>query len=177
MDKQKQIEEIQKILEYCCNDYDEKGRHIRNKCNSWDCEYYDETNGVCASYSLKEAIELYNAGYRKITENAVVLTEGEYSDLISDEVKTIERDIAEYWATEEVATVAKELHKYGYRKLDDHSILVLRKAKCLEEKTRKETAERFAERLKAEAVADDGVYYLTDYDIDKICKEFTGGTE
>jgi dephospho-CoA kinase len=74
----KQIEEIQKILECCCNEYDEKGRHIRNKCNSYDCEYYDERNGVCASYSLKEARALYNAGYRKIPEGAVVLTKEEY---------------------------------------------------------------------------------------------------
>ena len=81
MDKQKQIEEIQKLLEYCCNEYDEKGRHIRNKCNSWDCEYYDETNGVCASYGLKEAKALYDASYRKIPENAVVLTREEYNEL------------------------------------------------------------------------------------------------
>lgn len=72
------IEEIQKILEYCCNEYDEKGRHIRNKCNSLDCEYYDETNGVCCSFGLKEARALYEAGYRKIPENAVVMTREEY---------------------------------------------------------------------------------------------------
>lgn len=123
------------------------------------------------------AEQLYNAGYRKIPEGAVVITEGEYCELLSDEVEAIKRDIAEYWATQDVDIVAKELHKDGYRKLDDHAILVLRKAKCLEEKTRKETAEKFAERVKM------AFYYEFDElipsimadKIDEICKEISEG--
>jgi hypothetical protein len=125
---------------------------------------------------------LIERGWTKIHESAVVLTEGEYKDLISDEVKTIERDIAEYWVTQDVESVAKELHKDGYRKLDDHAIFVLRKAKCLEYKIRKETAEKFAERLKKRLK----VYLNEDLDflmkwcecnitIDEICKEITEG--
>lgn len=73
-DKEKQIEEIQKIMEYCCNVYDDKGRHIRNKCNTFDCEYYCDTNDVCCSFSKKEATALYNAGYRKLPKDSVVVS-------------------------------------------------------------------------------------------------------
>ena len=157
MDKQKQIEEKRKHFV----EVNEMAKEID--------KYYPNakiTNSHLVEY-------LYNAGYRKIPENAVVLTETEYNDLLSDEVKTIERDIAEYWATEEVATVAKELHKEGYRKIDDHAILVLRKAKCLEQKIRKETAEKFAERLK-DALFDLG-NVVTEKDIDEIAEEITEG--
>ena len=140
MDKQ-MIEEMAKLVQGdMCGDV---------PCE--ECNYHGKMKILpryCGVYLIAE--KLYNAGYCKIPEGAVVLTETEYNDLLSDEVKTIERDIAEYWATEEVATVAKELHKEGYRKIDDHAILVLRKAKCLEQKIRKETAEKFAERLKTE---------------------------
>jgi molybdopterin synthase catalytic subunit len=129
--------------------------------------------------TLAEA--LYNAGYRKIDEDVVVLTEGEYSDMLSAEVETIERDIAEYWANEDAESVAKELHKDGYRKLDEHAILVLRKAKGLEEKVRKETAEKFAERLKERLdISVDGystseVISEIEDKIDEIVKEITEG--
>jgi hypothetical protein len=38
---------------------------------------------------------------------------------------------------------SKILYNAGYRKLDDHAIMVLRKAKGMEDKIRKETAEKF----------------------------------
>jgi hypothetical protein len=137
-----------------------------------------------ASLIAEELIKYYQP---KIPEGAVVLTEGEYSDMLSAEVETIERDIAEYWANEDAESVAKELHKDGYRKLDDHAILVLRKAKGLEEKVRKETAEKFAEkaRLKTIVVVKplNGVIQIGSdteeaiflSDIDKIAKEITEG--
>ena len=65
------------------------------------------------------------------------------------------------------------MHKEGYRKIDDHAILVLRKAKCLEQKIRKETAEKFAERLK-DALFDLG-NVVTEKDIDEIAEEITEG--
>jgi hypothetical protein len=120
---------------------------------------------------------LIERGWTKIHESAVVLTEGEYKDLISDEVKTIERDIAEYWVTQDVESVAKELHKDGYRKLDDHAIFVLRKAKCLEYKIRKETADKFAERVKMAFYYefDELIPSIMSDKIDEIAKEITGG--
>lgn len=163
MDKQKQIEEIENVI--CSETYGEYCKCCNLKGYCTECE--------------RVATALYNAGYRKISEGEVVLTEGEYSDMLSAEVETIERDIAEYWANEDAESVAKELHKDGYRKLDDHAILVLRKAKGLEEKVRKETAEKYAERLKEMA------YQSTDWShgehpmvvevdyIDEICEELT----
>lgn len=55
--KDKQIEEMAEIIRVNCGE-----------CNT--CKYLDELH--CAD--LLSAEELYNAGYRKITENAVVLT-------------------------------------------------------------------------------------------------------
>lgn len=89
------------------------------------------------------AEDLIKLNYRKIPEGSVVLSNEEYSDIIEDEVKTLKRDIAEYWACSDIDVVAQELHKDGYRKLDDHAIITLRKAKGLEERTRKETAEKW----------------------------------
>jgi hemoglobin-like flavoprotein len=129
-----------------------------------------------ASLIAEELIKYYQP---KIPEGGVVLTEGEYSDMLSAEVETIERDIAEYWANEDVESVAKELHKDGYRKLDDHAILVLRKAKGLEEKVRKETAEKYhAEMVKAiESVPNATKEFVEAWKAknDEIAKEITEG--
>lgn len=95
--------------------------------------------------AIAEALYLLN--YRKIPEGSVVLSEGEYSDIIEDEVKTLKRDIAEYWACSDIDVVAQEFHKDGYRKLDDHAIITLRKAKGLEEKIRKETTKEILTEL------------------------------
>lgn len=83
----KQIKEIAKVLDECCNFYDRNGVHLGNKCNSYDCEYWCDTNGLCCSYNKKEATALYNAGYRKIPENAVVFipTEEKHAILSQEE--------------------------------------------------------------------------------------------
>ena len=70
-----EIKEIAKILNECCNYYDEQGRHLGNKCSY--CEHWCKTNHTCCSYNIKEAEELYNAGYRKIPEGSVVLNRNE----------------------------------------------------------------------------------------------------
>ena len=61
-----QIIEMTKIMNETCNIYDEQGNHIRNKCGECDCWSHD--NHCCCSYNTKEAIALYNAGYRKQIE-------------------------------------------------------------------------------------------------------------
>jgi hypothetical protein len=133
---------------------------------------------VMTNDSFSDCLEiakfLNDLGYRKLPENAVVLTYGEYSDLLSDEVEMMERDIAEYWATEDVATVAKELYKDGYRKLDDYAIMVLRKARGIEERIRKQTATEILKELKAKQVIcspeeDNFVYML---DIKELAKQY-----
>jgi hypothetical protein len=63
MTDEKQIEEMAKIV----------GWH----CNEKSMDYCDEVD--CCDECL--ARDLYNAGYRKIPENAVVLTREEYEKL------------------------------------------------------------------------------------------------
>ena len=62
----REIEEMARVLNECCNVYDEQGRHIRNKCG--ECECWSDDNHCCCSYNSKEAEALYNAGYRKSTD-------------------------------------------------------------------------------------------------------------
>ena len=65
MDKQKQIEDM-----------------AHNLClKEWDCEDC-ERNGVCLLYST--ATIIYNAGYRKIPEGAVVLTQEQVAEIVSN---------------------------------------------------------------------------------------------
>ena len=120
MDKQKQIEEIARIILVNCGE-------------CYTCKYKDELH--CAD--LLSAEELYNAGYRKIPENAVVLMEGK--DLIQFE-----------WS--------KIIDKMGIFGFAD--------------KIRKETAEKFAERMK-------GIFKYEAHQqwIDEIAKEIIGERE
>lgn len=80
MTEKEMIEEMAKILDECCNYYDENGNHLGNKCRS--CEHWCDTNNLCCSYNKKEAEALYNAGYRKIPEGWVVLTSEQYSNYL-----------------------------------------------------------------------------------------------
>jgi len=66
MSKEKQIVEIARVLNECCNEYDEIGRRLRNKCFS--CEHWSDTNHCCCSYGIKEATTLYEEGYRKASD-------------------------------------------------------------------------------------------------------------
>lgn len=127
MDKQKQIEEMARDFG------DKKGYDCRVIT---DCCKECILRCDCMPYSYAEGA--YNAGYRKIPENAVVLTREQY-----------EKDLA----------IEREL---GERKAS---------------RARKETAEKFAERVKM------AFYYEFDElipsimadKIDEICKEITEG--
>lgn len=68
MSSDKQIEEMAKVMNECCNRYDEQGNHLGNKC--YECEEWSDDNNCCCSYNRKEATALYNAGYRKASEVA-----------------------------------------------------------------------------------------------------------
>ena len=130
MDKQKQIEEMAK---YCCN-----------VCEmSWGCD-----DGCCAEKGqdgykncglAKETAEkLYNAGYRKIPENAVIVP-----DMAGKDFYTVEKS---------------EWDK------------MVQGAKDIIRATRKETAEKFAEKVKEIKIRLDlssafQTYYIRDNDI------------
>lgn len=151
MDKQKQIKEIYRLIENTCA--------LVNNCI--ECQFGKQDKFDCDKLCVANAI--YNAGYRKIPENAVVITEEE-------SVKA--------W-------------KNG--NCNAHAIYGL-----AYEQTRKETAEKFAKRLKEKLNEwlednedDDGKIdfgiaeieligvksldgeIIAESFIDEICKEFT----
>lgn len=75
--KQKQIEEMASII---CKETSNKG--LCKKCDFKKHRQFDFIY-QCSKFDNAEA--LYNAGYRKIPEGAVVLTEEEYERLLKEE--------------------------------------------------------------------------------------------
>jgi hypothetical protein len=155
-DSQKQIEEIARIIAFdlCPN------RHVHAKWGEEAQCYSDNNFAECTK--IKNVVDkLYNAGYRKIPENAVVLTKEELE----------ERDCKNF----------HEGHRTGvagtYEQVEALNAALNERNAELEEYVRKETAEKFAEMLK-ECVVDDFTEYEYDYlcmRIDEICKEITEG--
>lgn len=76
--KQEQIEEIKQVLIKTCK-----------RCRLFEEDYMQS----------KYAEALYNAGYRKIPENAVVLTKEEYIDLsrnyVTEQIEQVRKETAE----------------------------------------------------------------------------------
>lgn len=141
--KQIEVEELAKDIDYAIN----------NKCklnNGKSCEdcVYDN-NGDWKCQNMMVATHLYGENYRKIPENAVVLTGEEREEF-------------------------NELYRSALQRAEKWEKLCGIKIK----ETRKETAEKFAERLK-EKYADysdcDNIYFdRLRADIDEIAKEFMG---
>lgn len=69
MTKQEQIEEILEVIKHC-------GDYTDRYCS--DCDY--RLYGHCNNQKQCEAKALYNAGYRKVSDGAVVLTPEERDD-------------------------------------------------------------------------------------------------
>ena len=120
------------------------------------CPHYD--NGNCY-YEVTEVCEccfgcefcwaisqVLNAGYRKIPENAVVLTREEFDKKLEP-------------FRLEIISLSQELIETSQKLM----------------KARKETAEKFAERVKEET--DHGISALYDSTVDEICKEITEGKD
>lgn len=155
MDKQKQIEEMARIIAFdlCPN------RNVHAKWGEEAQCYSDNNFAECAQ--IKNVVDkLYNANYRKIPEGAVVLTREEYSDYL--EMQNNYKHVSER---------CKELHR-------DHEMLLKSLGK-FKKAVQKEMAERFAKRLKEKADYMDsyacgrkGVFIE---DVDKTCKEITEG--
>lgn len=151
----KQIEEITKEL--CPHYYKGECYYETNEVSDCNCECEFD-------WAVKK---LLNAGYRKIPENAVVLTKEEYEKL-GLFVETVQ----EYETVNGQLLLVKE--RKAVKKLPTDIV----------EFVRKETAEKFAERLKEELENRSLIegYDLEDLEfdgetiqecIDKICKEIT----
>lgn len=83
MNKEKQIEAMAKVLKnndisMCCFGGCNECSYIKERDNNWFCQ------------PLKLAEALYNAGYRKINENEIVISKEEYERL-----KTLIHDLRE----------------------------------------------------------------------------------
>ena len=142
MDKQKQIDGMARIIAFdlCPN------RHVHAKWGKEAQCYSDNNFAECTK--IKNVVDkLYNAGYRKIPENAVVLTM---------------EDLADMKFTQEHCNLYME-NKW------------LKECIPL---ARKETAEKFAERLIEEADKNrDNIRnrVVSICDIENVCKEITEG--
>lgn len=144
---------------------EEMARHL---CLSWK-NMYDSceqcTEKLCCTY-LEVAEELTKAGYRKIPEGLVVLTREE---LDKKYVSISMYELAKAFHNEKCAEFEKLCYDYN-------------KLKTEQEQARKETAENFAERLKARYMPpikkwDEISIGCLFYDIDEICKEISGGSD
>lgn len=93
MNGDKQIEEMAKVMNECCNRYDENGNHIGNKC--YECEEWSDDNHCCCSYNTKEATALYNAGYRKASDVAREMFEELEQEIKNHGISYAQRKIAE----------------------------------------------------------------------------------
>ena len=158
MDKQKQIEEMAKEIAKTL--FDDCLLNNGGHCEDCECNREETKEYDCQSYLVaKKILEKYQP---KIPEGAVVLTREEYDG------KSI---IVEMSGGHKLKL---SVGKFG------------KMSKILEEHTRKETAEKFAERLKAlvadrncnedyewEDVQVDGQIFIEC--VDEICKEFTEG--
>lgn len=134
MDKQKQIEEMRGVIKHYA---------INQHCNKENIY----KSHLITSDSKGIATALYNAGYRKIPENAVVLTRDEYERL-----KGFSRE-----EVDEILETAKK-------------------------NLRKETAEKFADRLKYYIESNEvqttlfgNKCFIDKETVDEIAKEFTEG--
>ena len=158
MDKQKQIEEMAKLIKpivvsssLYCEGSDNQRQRAKEEVKK---------------QSLRNAEALYNAGCRKIPENAVVLTREEYERLLKEET-----------LCERLGNDIDVKLKYIYE-LEDKVA-----------QARKETAEKFAENAKmklkdklhkgkslhAHVLGKEYVQRIFKEVIDETCKEFTEG--
>ena len=159
MNKEQQIEEMKKVM---CEEYGKE-------CNFCPCS-------DCANAMIAE--NLYNAGYRKVPDGAVILTPEERDE----ELKACNEKQAELEA--EIERLKADNEKL--KKMNDiaHVLLgqAIRHIDVDEQLDRymqasKEGAQEFAKKLKSKLndYHDGGEKgaYLTENDIDEILKEFT----
>ena len=151
MDKQKQIEEMGRMIRVALEYGDFSHLNIHDKARFLNGRNYIAT-----------AENLYNAGYRKIPENAVVIPkEISCYDNIEKAVKTFNLDGNKVDFTQEQIMALTQIFSFKERR---------------ENEIRKETAEKFAKRVKI------AFYYEFDElipsimadKIDEICEEIIG---
>ena len=139
MNKQEQIEEM---------------ANIPHKCIKSSCEDCIKNDRKCTDYKQAEA--LYKAGYRKVPENAVILTPEERDE----EMKEINKTLAE---RDELKAENERLKEV----IADQNELCWNCKKSV-----KEFAEKLKKRLMQDRVINDNVVIVTGVEIDELLKEY-----
>jgi hypothetical protein len=154
MDKQKQIEGIAKLLDGYWS--------TKSKCPfDKKCPYLGGSVRFTCNDCLR-AYTIYNAGYRKIPENAVVLmgteTEQRFEDLMV--------------AFDEMGFMPNTTHPFPEEYVETWKQRLI----FVFGQLRKETAEKFAERVKMAFYYefDELIPSIMEDKIDEICKEIIG---
>ena len=129
--KEKQIEEMAKVLCEYCHDI----------CEEKECPYseHEESMRLCYNSQLEIAIKLHNAGYRKLPKDSVVLTREEYEKLTAPRVFVSKKQLSE----KELAEKLKNFN-YGIIGVDESSIEIIPTRAEIE----KETAEKIIDLIK-----------------------------
>lgn len=174
--KAKKKQEIEEMARTTCN-YNAKNFESCVECIK---------GGLLSCDRLVQAEKLYNAGYRKIPENAVVITREEYDELVNlqqthseeltNAIQSYEEDKADLKINYDnhIKNLEKIIDRQSKDLNSQANRLIDLKAKL--ENSRKETAEKFAEKLKVEF--DEILLSDTPLSkIDEICKEITEGVK
>ena len=119
---------------------------------------------------------LYNAGYRKVPNGAVILTPKERDE----ELKACNEKQAELEAEIEILKIQNKNLEIAFDRLEARSELFESNMKSVLEIEKKNAVKEFAERLKAKAFDKDmfndwagATYVVLVRDIDELLKEFT----
>lgn len=139
MNKEQQIEEM---------------ANIAHKCIKSSCEDCIKNDRKCFDY--KQAEVLYDAGYRKVPENAVILTPEERDE----EMKEINKTLAE---RDELKAEIERLKEV----IADQNELCWNCKKSV-----KEFAEKLKKRLMQDRIINDNVVIVAGVEIDELLKEY-----
>lgn len=110
MNEDEMIIDIANVLDRCCNEFDDNGAHIRNLCGG--CEFWNDDNSCCCSYNRKEATALYNAGYRKVADDEIVVKKREYEQLKKHNRDRKRLRLRWQQAKQETKDILQELYDY-----------------------------------------------------------------
>ena len=160
MNKEQQIEEMKKVM---CEEYGKE-------CNFCPCS-------DCANVMIAE--NLYNAGYRKVPDGAVILTPEERDE----ELKACNEKQAELENEIEILKIQNNNLEIAFDRLNARSERFESNMKSVLEIEKRNAVEEFVEKLKAKAHSVVGFnvhkkvyakeYTINEIDIDEILKEFT----